>query len=96
MGIPTCSCLAPGFAEKYPEHPFVVIDEYNIKDQLLALIADENLRRDLADKGRSWVQKHHDAENIVKKIHKLTELDKSSKSSRQSKDDFSLAGSSIK
>jgi len=74
MGIPTCSCLAPGFVEKYPEHPFVVIDEYKIKDQLVALISDGNLRRDLSKRGRLWVQKYHDAQNVVKGIHKLAEL----------------------
>ncbi len=96
MGIPTSSCLAPGFSEKYPQHPFVVIDEYNIKDQLLALISDGKLRRDLSKKGRIWVQKYHDAENVVKEIHKLAKLNKNSESSGQPKDGFSLAGSSIK
>jgi len=96
MGIPTCSCLAPGFAEKYPEHPFVVLNDLNIKERLRTLISDENLRRDLGEKGRSWVQKHHDAENVVKKIHQLAGLTKSSKSSIQPRGDFSLAGSSTK
>jgi len=96
MGIPTCSCLAPGFAEKHPEHPFVVLNDRNIKERLMTLISNENLRRDLGEKGRSWVQKHHDAENVVKKIHQLAGLTKSSQSSIQPKGGFSLAGSSIK
>ena len=64
--------------------------------QLVALISDGNLRRDLSKKGRIWVQKYHDAENVVKEIHKLAELNKNGESSSQPKDDFSLAGSSIK
>ena len=33
MGIPTCSCLAPGFDELYPDNPFMVIDEKNLKQR---------------------------------------------------------------
>jgi len=96
MEIPVCSCLAPGFEKKYPEHPFVVIDEYNIKDQLVALISDGNLRRDLGKKGRNWVQKYHDAENVVKKIHQLAGLTKNNESPIKPKGDFTVAGSSVK
>lgn len=96
MGIPTCSCLAPGFAEKYPEHPFVVLNDRNIKKRLMTLISDDNLRRELGEKGRGWVQQHHDAENVVKKIHQLAGLTKSGQPSIQLRGGFSLAGSSLK
>ncbi len=96
MGIPTCSCLAPGFAEKYPEHPFVVLNDRNIKKRLMTLISDDNFRRDLGEKGRGWVQQHHDAENVVKKIHQLAGLTKSGQPSIQLRGGFSLAGSSLK
>lgn len=96
MGIPTCSCLAPGFAEKYPEHPFVVLNDRNIKKRLMTLISDDNLRRELGEKGRGWVQQHHDAENVVKNIHQLAGLTKSGQPSIQLRGGFSSAGSSLK
>jgi len=71
MGIPTCSCLAPGFAEMYPDHPFVVVDAENLKSALQRLIDNADLRRDLGEKGRKWVSIHHDAGQIVKQIHLL-------------------------
>ncbi len=75
MGIPTCSCLAPGFAEAYPDHPFVVIDAHNLKNELIRLITDETLRLELAQKGRSWVINHHDAVQSVTRIHELASIE---------------------
>ncbi|MBD3378563.1 hypothetical protein GF406_26280 [candidate division KSB1 bacterium] len=75
MGIVTCSCLAPGFADQYPDHPFVEINEHNLRDQLLGLIEDTHKRNDLGEYGASWVRRVHDAENSVKKIHAKIGLD---------------------
>ena len=71
MAIPTCSCLAPGFEEAYPDHPFVVIDENNIYDKLVQLIVNSDLRFELGRKGRAWVLAHHSAVESVRRIHKL-------------------------
>ena len=74
MGIPTCSCLTPGFEAKYPDHPFVVVNETNLKQKILKLIANPKLRRELADKGRAWIKRHHDCTTVVEQIHKLASL----------------------
>lgn len=71
MGIPAASCLAPGFAKFYPDHPFVVIDKNNIKEQLVRLLKDQDLRKLLGERGREWVAKRHSPEAAVRKIHKL-------------------------
>ena len=71
MSIPTCSCLAPNFAEKYPDHPFIVIDEHNLQQQLIHLIEDSKLRQKKGKQGRQWVEKYHDAQKVVKRIHRL-------------------------
>lgn len=71
MEIPVCSCLAPGFAEKYPDHPFIVVDEHNLKEKLIELIQDVNMRRPAGYIGRKWVTEYHDAIKIVKRIHDL-------------------------
>jgi len=71
MGIPCCSCLAPGFAEEYPDHPFVQVNKNNLKAELLRLIQDSELRKELGFKGRDWVEKYHDSKKIVRKIHDI-------------------------
>lgn len=74
MGIPTCSCLAPGFEKVYPDHPFVVIDEHNIKDALLSLVQNAGLRERRRKSGREWVKKYHDHLGVVRAIHNLAGL----------------------
>lgn len=74
MGIATCSSLPAGFEKKYPEHPFVAVDKSNIKAQLKTLVENQNLRQKLGRKGRSWVQRHHDGVQVVKKIHALARV----------------------
>lgn len=71
MGIPTCSCLAPGFAAKYPDHPFIVINEQNLRQRLIELIKNENLRIEKRIQGRQWLAKYHDAKKVVARIHHL-------------------------
>jgi len=71
MGIATCSCLAPGFEKAYPDHPFIVIDERNIKEKLVELIEDGTYRDQKAEEGRRWVRQAHDSLKVVQRIHQL-------------------------
>ncbi|MDZ7400397.1 MAG: hypothetical protein ONB37_09560 [candidate division KSB1 bacterium] len=74
MGIATCSCLAPGFEKHYPDHPFIVIDEKNLKAQLISLIQDKPLRIQKGREGREWVKRYHDPIKVVQLIHHLAKL----------------------
>ncbi|MBC7186762.1 MAG: glycosyltransferase [Calditrichaeota bacterium] len=74
MGIPVCSCLAPGFAERYPDHPFVVVDATNLREQLVRLITSPGLRQQLGTAGRRWVKEHHDSRQVAARIHQLAGL----------------------
>lgn len=74
MAIPTCSCLAPGFAQAYPGHPFVEVSGANLETQLERLITDMAWRLDRAQAGPPWVQSHHDPLNSVRRIHRLLGL----------------------
>jgi len=74
MGIPTCSCLAPGFDEQYPDHPFIVIDSENLKSRLISLIQDKELRIKKGCEGREWVKKYHDSIKVVERIHDSVDL----------------------
>ncbi|MDZ7260588.1 MAG: glycosyltransferase [candidate division KSB1 bacterium] len=77
MGIATCSCLAPGFEEQYPDHPFITINEHNLKDALVQLIEDEAYREKKGQEGRAWVRNHHDYRKVVQRIHRLAGLEES-------------------
>ncbi len=70
LGIPTCTCLAPGFNQHFSAHPFVEIDAENLAEKVLQLIDEPKLRRALAQKGRAWVEKHHDSRVVVRRIHR--------------------------
>jgi len=71
MGIPTCSCLAAGFAERYPDHPFIEINAGNLREKLIQLIEQPELREKHGTKGRRWVEEYHDAVKTVCEIHRL-------------------------
>ncbi len=74
MGIPTCTCLAPGFEQHYPDHPFIVIDAENLKQRLIDVIQDKTLRRNKARQGLRWVKRYHDPIRVVQTIHDLAKL----------------------
>ena len=71
MGIPACSSLAPGFAEVYPDHPFIVVGADTLETELTALIQDRRLIRKKGKQGRAWVRRVHDARAVVERIHSL-------------------------
>lgn len=74
MGIPTCSCLAPGFEAQYPDHPFIVIDAENLRSRLVSLLRDNRLRIEKARAGRQWVKRYHDPIKVVQMIHNLAKF----------------------
>ncbi len=74
MTIPAASCLAPGFAAAYPDHPFVEVQAATLHEALLRLIGDGELRRRLGREGRAWVEAHHDSRAVVRRIHALAGL----------------------
>jgi len=75
MGIPTCSCLVKGFAEKYPDHPFIEINAANLEDTLIRLIQQPTRKAELERAGRDWVKKYHDPIKVVQRIHLLAGID---------------------
>ncbi len=75
MGIPAVSCLAPGFAEAYPAHPFIDVQADSIKEKLIRLVRNPDYRRQKGQQGKTWVEKHHKAREVVKKIHRLAKID---------------------
>jgi hypothetical protein len=79
MGICTCTALVSGFAEKYPEHPFVEVNVENLRERLAWLCRHPEEREGHRRHGRDWVEKVHDARQVVRGIHQLLEKTEHSK-----------------
>ncbi|GBD94759.1 hypothetical protein BMS3Abin05_02371 [bacterium BMS3Abin05] len=71
MGIPTATSLVKGFAAVCPDHPFIDVTDQKIEEKLLPFLEDPDLRRRKGIEGRRWLEKYHDARNVVRKIHQL-------------------------
>ena len=75
MEIPVASCLADGFEQQYPDHPFIRISAQTLYDRLQTLIKDPKLRWTVAAKGKAWLMQTHDADKVVQRIHRLAHFD---------------------
>ncbi|MDZ7292038.1 MAG: glycosyltransferase [candidate division KSB1 bacterium] len=71
MGICACSSLVTGFAAKYPDHPFVEVNANNLRERLIWLCRHPEERQRLGRQGREWVERMHDARQVVRRIHEL-------------------------
>lgn len=71
MGICTCTALVAGFAEKYPDHPFVEINADNLRERLIWLCRHAEARQRLRQSGRAWIERMHDSRRVVRRIHEL-------------------------
>ena len=74
FGIPVATSLVRGFAEKFPDHPFIDVTDGKIAEKLLPFAEDVTLRAVVGSRGRAWLEKVHDAREVVKRIHKLAGL----------------------
>ena len=71
MGIPVATSLVRGFAEHYPDHPFIEVTAQTLAAQLQPLLSDPKLRRRIGLRGRKWVARYHNPVKVVRRIHKL-------------------------
>ncbi len=74
MGIPTCTSLAPRFEERYPDHPFIVINSHNISQKIAELVQHPERLHIIGMRGLEWVKNHHDSVKVVQQIHRLVGL----------------------
>ncbi len=71
MGIPTCTSLYKDYESYLGAHPFINVNEENLRERLIGLIEDKGLRRQKAAEGRAWVERFHDSRRVVMQIHSL-------------------------
>jgi len=68
MGIPCVTYLNPFYENFIPDHPFINANPDNLRDVLVKLINEPELRRERGLYGRIWVEKYHDATKVSQKI----------------------------
>jgi len=73
LAIPTCTFLSPVYEAFIPDHPFINVNENNLKEKLLELIDRPELREEKGLKGREWVERYHEAKTVVRKLYQIYE-----------------------
>lgn len=71
MRMATCTQMQPDLAAFMPDHPFVNVNEANVKEKLIELVEDPEYRERKGREGRAWVVKHHGAESVVRGLYEL-------------------------
>ena len=71
MGLAVCTRLTPSYEAFIPDHPFVGVTPDSLYDDLAGLITDSDRRRRHRTAGRAWVEKYHDAKNVVNGMHDM-------------------------
>ncbi|MFC1683173.1 glycosyltransferase [Candidatus Zixiibacteriota bacterium] len=69
LGIPTCTNMLPQYEEFLPDHPFINVDSENLRERLIALIQDPELREQKARQGREWVERRHDIHRVMEDLY---------------------------
>lgn len=65
---PVCTFINEESLPFYPkELPLINISSYALKENLKRLIEDEELRKELGEKGRAYVEKYHDVKKVALK-----------------------------
>lgn len=68
MGKPVMTRIDPAFIKFYPNLPIINTDRSNIYTNLIRLIENHDLRRELGLKGRAYVEQQHDSIKIAKQL----------------------------
>jgi glycosyltransferase involved in cell wall biosynthesis len=69
MGICTLTEINDKYNTFIPDHPFVNINKNTLFNKLKELVLDRNKIYKYGINGKKWVEKHHDIENVSKKLY---------------------------
>jgi glycosyltransferase involved in cell wall biosynthesis len=69
IGMPVVTNIPAPMASRLGEHPFVQAAPENLTDVLQRLIDDEAHCRDLAVRGRVWVEQRHDVQAVGDQLY---------------------------
>ncbi len=68
MGIPTITEFSEDYLKFLRENPFIHSTIETLKDKLIGIIDNENLRNELSVNGRKWAEKFHSYEAVQKSL----------------------------
>lgn len=72
MGIPTITNMTEEYQAFLKENPFVVANnEKELKEKLIELIDNKNLREEIGHKSIEWLKKYHSYDSVNKKLLEL-------------------------
>jgi len=69
MGIPTCTRMNPDCERFFSDHPFVNVNESNLKAELSKLIENPEYRRRQGREGREYVMKRHSLDSVMTELY---------------------------
>ncbi|MCK4965757.1 glycosyltransferase [bacterium] len=68
MGIATCTEIIPEYEKFIPDHPFINVNEHNLKDKIIELVNDKEYRIKKGAEGRKWIEKYHDGVRVIESM----------------------------
>ncbi len=68
MGIPTAVQLMPDFEKVLEDHPFILITEETVAEQLKPYVESELLRKEKGQAGKEWVKRMHDPVRVSQSV----------------------------
>ncbi|MCX6641617.1 MAG: hypothetical protein NTW14_14225 [bacterium] len=69
MGIPTCTRMNAECEGFFSDHPFVNVDENNLRAKLIELIQSREYRQKKAEEGCHWVMKRHSLDSVMNELY---------------------------
>jgi glycosyltransferase involved in cell wall biosynthesis len=73
MGKPVICYIKPSLAALYPESPIVNATPDTLPDVLETLVGDAQLRRELGEQGRAYMEKHYELRTITNELVRVYE-----------------------
>jgi hypothetical protein len=71
MGIPTITEMTPDYAAWLPENPFILATRETLYESILELIDNDELRKELKERGRQWVIRYHSYQAVHQRLMDL-------------------------
>ena len=69
LGIPTMTLINPEVDNFLGDHPFVSVHKETLEAELIKLIKDSDLRRELSERGREWVIDRHGIDSVMDTLY---------------------------
>lgn len=69
LGIPTCTRMNPQCEQFFAGHPFINVSPDTLKDRLIELIQNPQLRRQKAQESALWVRKIHSLDKVMDDLY---------------------------